>query len=303
MRAVTGGRSRPRAGAILAAALGLLAALSFAAAEAPPAPSTVELLQGRLGAWQSTGAVRLYRGAELYGHIDGGAEIFLELGFSELAVATLERGGEPVGAELYRMADPTAALGIYLARAGQETPDPRLELRHTVGRHQLQLVDGPFYLCLDTSEDSRLAPAALADLAQAISVRWPSPPVPTVLDALPTANRIRGSERVIRGPVALGALITLGEGDILSLGSVVTAVAADYAGTAETPGHTLFVATYPDSASATLALAHLEGHLDPLIKLTGRGDSAFEFLDYSGRTGRVRVSGPRLELRLAAAMR
>ena len=37
-------------------------------------------------------APKVFAGAELYGHIDGGAEIFLELGFDALTLARFRRG-------------------------------------------------------------------------------------------------------------------------------------------------------------------------------------------------------------------
>lgn len=288
-----------RRGVIIAAALGLLAP-GLVALQGGANP-TVELLQGSLGGRQANGAIRLFRGAELYGHIDGGAEIFLELGFAELAVARLGHGKAEVGAELYRMADATAALGIYLARSGGETPDRRLAARHTVGRHQLQLVEGPFYLCLDTPEDTKVTAADLADVASAIVARLPRQAQPDVLGILPREGRIGGSERVVRGPVGLSSLITLGEGDILSFGGTVTAWMADYAATADVPAHTVLIADYPDAAAAGRAVAHLKAHLDPEVRLTPSSEERLSFVDYSGRAGLVEVQGERLTLRLLTA--
>ena len=76
--------------------------LLLAGAVPVAAEGTRELLVGPLAGFANTSPVRLFRGAELYGHIDGGAEIYLELGFIEAAVARLERGGSAVDAEVYR---------------------------------------------------------------------------------------------------------------------------------------------------------------------------------------------------------
>lgn len=50
-----------------------------------------------------------------------------------------------------------AALGIYLASCGLETPDPALGERHTVGRNQLLLTKGRYYLVI-TSPEARFDP-------------------------------------------------------------------------------------------------------------------------------------------------
>ncbi len=42
--------------------------------------------------------------------------------------------------EIYRMADPVAATGIYLMKCGKETRDASFTERHTVNRHQLMFV-------------------------------------------------------------------------------------------------------------------------------------------------------------------
>jgi hypothetical protein len=245
--------------------------------------------------------VRLFRGAELYGHIDGGAEIFLELGFEELAVAKLRKGQEVIGAELYRMRDGPAAMGIYLSRCGQETPAPGLADRHTAGEHQLQLVHGPYYFSLDNEPGTPELARAMIEVARAVAGRLPMATPLGLFDGLPAAGRIAGSERVIRGPVGLSSLITLGDADILEQKGGVTGVLAEYLGSDGEPAHTLLLVDYPDAAAATHALANLKAHLDPEIKLTSAAGERLEFVDYSGRAGLVEVHGTRLTLRLASA--
>lgn len=285
----------------VAAALSLVTAGGLA--EPLVGAGTTQLLHAPLGEWTTQRAVRLFRGAELFGHIDGGAEIFLELGFVEAAVAQLHRGGARIDVELYRMSDAAAALGIYLARCGAETPDRRLTARHTVGQHQLQLLHGSFYLGMDTPEATTVTPAELVDLAATLVGRLPEEPVPDVLAGLPQEGRVAGSERVIRGPVGLSALFTLGEGDIMSLGSEVTAVAATYLATSTAPAHTLIVATYPDAAAAAAALAHIRANLDQESTVLAVEATYLIFRDYSHRFGMVSRRDARLEVRCNLAER
>jgi len=53
----------------------LAGVLLLLAATAAPAPLPAD---GEVAGLRRDGAVDLYRGAELYGHIDGGAELYLE---------------------------------------------------------------------------------------------------------------------------------------------------------------------------------------------------------------------------------
>jgi hypothetical protein len=54
-----------------------------------------------------------YTGATLYTYIDGGADLYLKQGFSELYVRRYGRGNERFIVELYEMKDASAASRIY----------------------------------------------------------------------------------------------------------------------------------------------------------------------------------------------
>ena len=52
-------------------------------------------------------------GKGLYGHINGGAELFHEYGFESLAVHKIEKDQSEIVVEIYKMKDPNAAFGIF----------------------------------------------------------------------------------------------------------------------------------------------------------------------------------------------
>ena len=110
-----------------------------------------------------------------------------------------------------------------------------------------------------------------------------------------------GSLRLIRGPLALQAIITLGEGDVLQLRGTVTAVVADYAPAPAQQACTLVLVDYPDQGSASSAFAHLREGLDPEIKVLAAGEGSLVFRDYSGKFGSVVAAGRRLTLRVNLA--
>jgi len=257
---------------------------------------------GFFGSWHREGTTQVLPGADLYGRIDGGAEVFLELGFDRLLVQAYRSGDSEMEAELYRMRDPEAALGIYLAKCGDETPAPGLEARHTVGPHQLQLVQGASYLAVTVlSGEGDLTPAMVA-LARSISDGLPDGNVEHPFAFLPTRGRIAGSERVIRGPFTLDAVYTLGEGDILSLGGRLTAVAAAYR---DPDGHTWseIAAAYPDERAAATAFNHLAANLDPYLEVLATSQRRLVFSDYAGRFGEVTRRGSEIHVRVNLAER
>jgi hypothetical protein len=256
-------------------------------------------VDGFSGAWTRNGPTRVFTSADLYGHINGGAEAFLELGFERLTVQKYRDGGNELTVELYRMADPTAARGIYLARCGKETPDQGLRDRHTASRQQILLQRHRYYLVLFNTAGGAANAPMLVRAAQAIVPGMPADAQVPALSLLPQAGLVPGSARIIRGPVSLQAHYTLGDGDVLQLGGKVTGAAGDYKDAAG--ASTLVVIDYPAPAAAGAAFKHLKANLDPYLKPTSTTDSRLVFQDYEKKYGAIMVTGRRMEIRLHLA--
>jgi hypothetical protein len=253
---------------------------------------------GFLGLWNRDGETKVFDGAGLYGHINGGAEVFLELGFSRLEVQRYTSGKEDVILEIYHMDDPAAALGIYLMKCGRETPDHELTVRHTVNRYQLQLLRGSVYLTVSNPEAGEEAARCLTGFARHVVDRLtrasdPAADPLAIFDSLPVEGRVAGSERVIRGPFTLQAVYTFGKGDVLSLEAGVTAVAADYEDQ-EDDTYTAILASYPGEAEAAAALRHAAESFDSTLEILYRDTSELVFRDHAGRYGKLGISGTRL---------
>ena len=258
---------------------------------------------GFLGSWSRHEATRIFPGAELYGHIDGGAELFLEFGFDTLTLQRYRHGEDEFVLEIYRMADPEATLGIYLMKCGRETPDAGFPDRHTVGRYQLAFVKGRYYVLVTSVEGkAKLQPALLEFGRFVASPVAPASP-PAVLGLLPREGLVEGSVRLIRGPYALQSVAgSLGEGDLLRLGGRIVAVSGDYG----QPGGTVFTrlaAEYPSDEIASAAFRHVREQLDPLLKVLGSGEDRLVFRDRAGKFGVVSLAGSRLDIRLELSSR
>jgi hypothetical protein len=277
--------------------LGLLLASTVpSVAQRPVGDAGLLPPDGFSGAWKKNGPMKVFTSEDLYGHIDGGAEAFLELGFEQLTVQKYRDGANEIAIEIYRMTDPTAARAIYLARCGKETPDPALKERHTASRQQILLQRGRYYLVLYNTAGGASNAPMLVKAAQAIAPKLPADAQVPALNLLPAAGLVPGSARIIRGPVSLQALYTLGDGDILQLGGKIAGAAGDYKDAAGAT--TLVVVDYPTPAAAGAAFKHLKANLDTYLKPTSSGDSKLVFQDYEKKFGAVTVAGKRLEVRL-----
>ncbi|MBP1633653.1 MAG: hypothetical protein H6Q10_227 [Acidobacteria bacterium] len=246
--------------------------------------------------WKKNGAPRVFTRADLYGYIDGGAELFFEFGFDQLTLQKYRKGAGEVAVEIYRMTDPGAAAGTYFMKMGRETRDPGFRERHTVSRHQLIFQRHRYYVTVNNLTGTDGLTADLLRFGSAIASRLPAGVPPAEMKLLPAAGRVAGSERLFRGPVALQSLFTLGDGDILQQKGRVTGAAADYQDPAGTS--TLLVVQYPTPAAASQAMAFLQQHLDQYLKPVSATPARLVFKDYENKFGTAAVKGARLEIRL-----
>lgn len=281
----------------IALALGLLLASTVPSPAQKSAGDAALLpVDGFAGAWKKNGPTKVFTSEDLYGHINGGAEAFLELGFEQLTVQKYKDGANELAVEIYRMSDTTSARGIYLSKCGKETPDPALKERHTASRQQILLQRNRYYLVLYNTAGGAANAPMLVKAAQAITPKLPADaPVP-VLDVLPAAGLVPGSARVIRGPVSLQALYTLGDGDILQLGGKITGAAGDYKDASGAT--TLIIVDYPTPAAVAAAFKHLTANLDSYLKPTSTTATKLVFQDYEKKSGVVTVAGRRMQVRL-----
>ncbi|MBD3335610.1 MAG: hypothetical protein GF355_08840 [Candidatus Eisenbacteria bacterium] len=248
-----------------------------------------------LPGWERAGRRLEFKGQGLYDHVNGGAEIFHELGFDELFVQTYAKDGAEIDLELYRMTSPAAALGIYLMKSGRETPAAELPARNTANRFQLSLVKGAAFVQINSfSGDEALMPV-MAELARQTLAEIPAGEPVTLLETLPSKDLIDGSQRLVRGPFTLQAIYTLGDGDILQLKGEVFGVAGRYR-IDEEPTFSRIIVPYPSEADAEDAFENVVAKLDPESTIIERNDRAFIFEDYRGRYGLVELEDNRLDV-------
>jgi hypothetical protein len=244
--------------------------------------------------------LRTFTGQDLFNQIDGGAELFLEFGFVRLRVQSYARGRADLTLNAYEMESPAAALGVYLMKMGRETPFPEIAARNSSEDVQLTIVKGRSFVQVDNLGETPASRAELAALANAFLAGVADETAATPLDLLPAEGRLAGTERLIRGPYALQPYITLGEGDILSLGGRVFGALAEYR-VPDKASFTRLIVPYPDAAAAAAALGHLRTNLDSYLKVAADRPDGFDFVDFQSRKGSVTRSGATLDIRFNIA--
>lgn len=235
----------------------------------------------------------------LYGYINGGAELFLEFGFNELIIQRYQNGDAEISAEVYIMVNPLAALGIYLAKSGKETPDSTISARNSFNKFQYTIVRDKYFILINNFEGNEEFALVMASLAQHILESLPENSNSDVWKYLPEQDRIAGSEQMIRGPYSLEPIYTFGNGDILELNGEIFGYVADYRG--DNSPHKQIVIPYSDVEKATAVYQNVLENLDPYLKIVDQTNDQFVFEDYQHKFGVIKVDGRFLTLKIHLA--
>lgn len=244
-------------------------------------PPAAELPPG----WEKSGAMRSYERQNLYGYINGGAELFLEYGFCQLKSQHYQSDQMEVVLDLYEMDSADGALAIYLTKKGVETPVADLPCRHSGSSWQITALYGRYFIQITNLGGQERALPLMVQLLQLILPQIiPEQPKPW-LEGLP-ADRIPGSELLLAGPWSMQMVYSLGEGDILQLGGRVMGISVERPGPGQTRQAWMRI-IYPDSLAARTAFLSLGNNLDPYLNPLRSTADTLIFRDYQQEFGRV----------------
>ena len=155
--------------------------------------------------WKRMEAISHYTRESLYGYINGGAEIFLQYDFRHLTHAVFSRdiqgAASEIIVEIYTMATPLDAFGIFsVNRSGGEQVSQKIDALNWISPSQINFVKEFYYVNILGFECSI---EELEDFVSIIAYKIPGEPrIPAALKQFPDENRIPGSEKYIKGPLA-----------------------------------------------------------------------------------------------------
>ncbi len=238
--------------------------------------------------WQKSESMQTFYKNDLYGHIDGGAELFLEFGFDSLLVQDYANGETTLSLEVYCMNCPEAALGIYMMKCGQETPSSKINARNSINKYQALVVKNDFYIQLNNFRGNAIAESAMPAMLNNLLLKIPDSRPVELLTILPKENKISGSEKIIRGQYGLQPIFTFGEGDILQLDGKIFGAVAGYR-TEDDQEYTQIIIQYPDKIMAKEVFNHLINNLDPYLKILDKNENDFIFQDYKKKFGKISI--------------
>ncbi len=122
-----------------------------------------------------------YAGRALFGYINGGAELYLEYGFRKLGRQEVLHSNEKFVVEIYQMAGPNEAYGIFSVQRFKCVPVDSLSPNTCLSRYQLQAVAGDCYLNIVNETGSPAAQKGSVHIFRALRARikpqnpqWPA---------------------------------------------------------------------------------------------------------------------------------
>ena len=276
--------------------LGAAALVLILAASCRPgggAAGLVKLLPGDEAApgWRMKGEPQSFAGQDLFTYIDGGADIYLEYGFREVLVQDYEGpAGKTISAEIFEMADPGAAFGMYtFKRSARGRPVGNGD-RGQIEDYYLNLWKGRTLVTLtgfDSDPETLMGLEALARAADARlggAVR-----TPRFLEALPVRDRIKPSLSYFRGPLGLNAVYPRISREVLGFEE---GAAADY-----DTGLSVIVLGYPSGRDGRHAYVRLTAALSDagrFFEFQELGGDAAAASDAKGATLYAALRGERL---------
>ncbi|MFQ5789420.1 MAG: DUF6599 family protein [Acidobacteriota bacterium] len=185
--------------------------------------------------WKTADEALSYRADNLYNFINGGAEVYLEYGFVQVISQEYAWEEDSIICTVYEMEDPQAAFGIFsYTRSPQKSP---LSLGDgaVMGAFQLAFWQDRYFVIVESFSQSEKLRQALAHFARRISrnIGDHADP-PALLQSLPPEQLILGSEKLLKGRLAVDSLFFLGAGGLVDIDSDDWVLYGEY----QTAGHT-----------------------------------------------------------------
>ena len=155
-----------------------------------------------IGMWSAEGETEVYIGDDLFIYINGGAEIYHEYGFVQVAVQRYRRGDDNVSVEIYTMEGD--AFGIYSFARSSSGHAVKLGDGGTSADYYLHFWSGPELAVITAESEFDDLGAAVLEIGTAVAGCLQAGGVePDLLDQLPNDSRVPGSEVYFTGRLAI----------------------------------------------------------------------------------------------------
>lgn len=157
--------------------------------------------------------VRVFKGKSLWEYIDGGAEIYHQYNFLEVATADYKRDNIEVIVDIYKFDGPLNAFGLYSMLNPENADIVKLGVEGFVSPASVNFVKGEYLIRITGFEESSESDLALINTAEELNESIPGTiERPVQFGKLPEENRIPGTDKYyyqqFMGQVFLGGVFS-----------------------------------------------------------------------------------------------
>ena len=190
----------------------ILLMASTSSAEDPG--KVLSYLPDKLGAdIAASNAAERFVGKKLFDYMNGGAELYLAYGFSDIGVRKYKKGASEASVEIYCMGSDIDAYGIYAHRAKGQAVD--IGIPATLSGGMLSFFKGSIYVRLVVAVNPDKAKDSLLAIGKPLAALLPGQAKPPAEIGLLPAGSVNGSMRYLPNPKTAKMVWFDGEGDIL----------------------------------------------------------------------------------------
>lgn len=179
--------------------------------------------------WKVAGEPLIYKGENLYDFIDGGAEIFLEYGFSQVISQEYQFGENTLIANIYQMTDSESAFGIFSNNSSPRFKSLTLGNGGFQTDYSVNFWQAEYFVVVESFQTGPSISEALLKFAKSISKRIiRKAEAIEALSHLPDESLIPSTLKLVKGILGINNTYYFSEKDIFQLRENGIGLFADY---------------------------------------------------------------------------
>jgi len=110
-----------------------------------------------------------YDGNSLWGYVNGGADVYLEYGFSKLLVQHVQVKKSKITVNIYQMSSPEAAFGIFSINKFKCLNEDSSFAFSCITKYQFQFAASEFYISIINENGTEEAQKSISDIAHILT--------------------------------------------------------------------------------------------------------------------------------------
>jgi hypothetical protein len=172
---------------------------------------------------------RLYDASNLHEYMNGEAEMYREYGVNKFLSQVYCKGNEEIKVEIAEMVDSISAFGIFSFYRSPDLKQIEAGDEGVISQNQVCFWQDRYYCRITTFGAEREVVTTATKLAKEISSRISvHAKIPEIIGLLPSKDRIKGSEKIIKGMLALNNQYYLFQDDLFGFKAKAVGAFAEY---------------------------------------------------------------------------